>query len=39
VKLEQWPTLVAYLQRVRARPAVRRATAEEFALWKQAQAQ
>jgi glutathione S-transferase len=36
IELERWPTLLAYLQRMRARPSVRRATAEEFALYTRA---
>jgi glutathione S-transferase len=37
--LAQWPAVNAYFQRLKQRPSVARAMAEEFALYKAAQAQ
>jgi glutathione S-transferase len=38
IQLESWPSLMAYLQRVRQRPAVQRALAEERELYRAEQA-
>jgi glutathione S-transferase len=37
IDLAQWPAVQAYFQRMRERPSVARALAEEFALYKQEQ--